>query len=361
MMQDESPEFKVRSTIAKKLDLSASASLYSNDSEGPDDEFRPVKISVISSAQETRDEGDAFETEKLKNANMGGNDERAADEENGREEAEVTEMRDDNLEQEIEVTYSSGTNDEQTVISALGKSQDQDNNTTSSSELMEPEGEKSDESIIKIDISPQRTGVALFDTSLLDAESEGGTTKGDELSVVSKSVVDESSKNVEEAEALAKEMKRQLAKSLAEFSISPKAPIADDLDAEIEEKVGSKDSLGEKENELPSSESSVSSYYSKTEVLKLVKPVDSEVEGNHRIELPMVDTPLDAVSVSSSSSSKASVGHRRPRSSFRHRRPSTSSWANATEEAADSASPKAVQFLSSLPITKSIFIFYIRK
>ena len=336
-MQDDVAEIQVRSTLSKEPVMSASRSFFSEQSDGPDDEFRPVQISIVTSTRETRDEG--IDTD-LNDDRMIGESERETEEENGREEVEeVVDIRDDAPDEEIENSYSH-LDDSHSIVSALGKSQDQEKS----------EGEKP---IIEMDIVSKNTRVSLFDTSLLDDASEDSAAEEDDLSVVSKSVVDESSKNVEEAEALAKEMKRQLEESLAEFSNSPKPSIDDDLDTENDKAIEEKNSLGEQENELPISSSLETPYYSKNKVLKLVPTVD-EAEGSNRIELPLAGSILDSVSVVSSSSSVNSTSSRRlrrPRSNFHERRPSTSSWAK-TDEAADASPPRPVHFLSTFPVTK---------
>jgi len=335
MMQDDAAEIQVRSTLSKEPVMSASRSFFSEQSDGPDDEFRPVKISIVTSTRETRDEGTDTD---FNDDRMVGESEREAEEENGREEVEeVAEMRDGAPDQEIENSYSH-LDDNHSIVSALGKSQDQE----------KLEGERTRKPIIEMDIVSKNTRVSLFDTSLLDDASDDSAAEEDDLSVVSKSVVDESSKNVEEAEALAKEMKRQLEESLAEFSNSPK-PSTDENDEVVEEK----NSLGELDNELPSSSSPVSPYYSKNKVLNLIPSVD-EVEGSNRIELPSAGSILESASVVSSSSSVNSTSSRRlrrPRSNFRQRRPSTSSWAK-TDEAADTSPSRPVHFLSTFPVTQ---------
>ncbi len=340
MMQDKAAEIQVRSTLSKEPIMSASRSFFSEYSEeGPDDEFRPV--------EEARDEGHDGD---LNNDRMTGESERETDQENARD--EDIEMRQDAVDEELEVSYSycpienmKQDDDNQSIVSALGKSQEQS---------IELEGDKTEKPIIDMGILPQNTGVSLFDASLLDDASDDSGTEEDNLSVVSKSVVDESSKNVEEAEALAKEMKRQLAESLAAFSNSPKPSIDDDLDTEIEKNIEKKGSLGEQQMELPASTSPESPYYSKNKVLKLVGSID-ENEGSHRIELPSDRSIVDSASVVSSSSSSvnrtASVPLRRPRSNFRQRRPSISSWAT-TDEATDASPPRTVHFLSTFPVTQ---------
>jgi len=340
MMQDEVAEIQVRSTLSKEPFMAASRSFFSEHSEeGPDDEFRPV--------EDTRDEGNDVDSNDNR---MASESERETDQENVRDEEDI-ETRQGAGDEEIEVSYSYSPienmkqdDDNQSLVSALGKSQEQP---------IESEGDKIVKPIIDMDILPQNTGVSLFDASLLDDASDDSGAEEDDLSVVSKSVVDESSKNVEEAEALAKEMKRQLAESLAEFSNSPKPSIDDDLDNEIEKAKEKKGSLGEQEMELPTPASPESQYYSKNKVLKLVGSLD-ENEGSHRIELPSAGSIADSASVVSSSSSvnhTASVPLRRPRSNFRQRRPSISSWAT-TDETADTSPPRTVHFLSTFPVTQ---------
>ncbi len=306
MMRDELAEFQVQSTNDRKLVLAPAA--------GPANEFR-----AEANTHDIRD--DTYEMQN-------GDGMRVDDYERQtdcREDAEET--RDD----DIEVTYSLSKQDDdsynQSVISALGKSHSLDNETNSLTETIEPESQQLKKAVIEI------TDEALFGTSILEHfEKNGGSSNEDNLSLVSKSLVDESSKNVEEAEAMAEEMKRQLEESLSEFSKSPKPSV----DQEV--------SSGEKGQDLSDSLSSFETpFYSKDQILKLVESIDGSVDGAHSIV-----SALDAASVSSSSA----IHLRRQRSRFGQRRPSTSSWANATNDTPDTVSFRVLQFISSLPLNK---------
>jgi hypothetical protein len=78
-MQAESAEIQVHKTMAKKLVMNGASSLHSE--EGPDDEFRPVKISVVTTTRvETRDEGDAIALYNENEIRLDGDDERESDE-----------------------------------------------------------------------------------------------------------------------------------------------------------------------------------------------------------------------------------------------------------------------------------------
>jgi hypothetical protein len=319
MMQAESPEFQVVKTMAKKTVMSAATSLHSG--EGPDDEFRPVKISIVTTTPvETRDEGEefVFNKENENEIRMGGDDERETYEDNCREEpADSPSVHTDasNEEDQIKTTVSDLTTDFK----------------NESATALEPEGEKPEENDIEITLDSHTNSVTLFDTSLLDKESEREEVDDDDLSIVSKSLVDESSKNVQEAEAMVEEMKRQLEESLAEFSISS--------------------NVSTDEGELSTSSSSDSvNFYTKDKILQMASHPSDPVQSTHRTELSVVAQTLETASVSSSSSAKSVGPLRRSRPAFR-RRPSTASWTSTTEKA-DTAIPKVAKFFQSLPITQ---------
>jgi hypothetical protein len=335
MMQAESAEIQVHKTMAKKLVMNGASSLHSE--EGPDDEFRPVKISVVTTTRvETRDEGDAIALYNENEIRLDGDDERESDEretyeDNGREkpaDSPSVHTNDSNEEDHIKTVVSELTTDFK----------------NESATPLEPEGEKPEEPIIEMTLSNHNNSVALFDASLLDEASEEGEVDDDDLSVVSKSVVDESSKNVEEAEAMAEEMKRQLEESLAEFSNSPNASVDD-----METKETTEPSANV-EDELPISSSSDSvDFYTKNKILQLACHPSDPVEGDHRLKLPVVGPTLETASVSSSSSANSAVPLRRPRPAFR-RRPSTASWTSPEET--DTSTPKAAKSFPSLPISQ---------
>lgn len=159
----------------------------------------------------------------------------------------------------------------------------------------------------------------MFDTSFLDRENNNEEeVDADDLSVVSKNVVDEAKKNAEEAEALAEEMKRQLEESLSQYSTTTPSPSIEDE---------------EKKKELPPSSSSVTTQsresYSK----------------NMNIGIEMASNI--GLSESASTSSMASLSSsKRSRPAFRQRRPSTLSW-TGSEDAAT-----ANGFVRRLPITQ---------
>jgi len=334
-MQAESPELQVVKTMAKKAVMSAASSLHSD--EGPDDEFRPMKISIVTTNRaETRDEGEEtlFDKENENEIRMGGDDERETDEretyeDNGREEPADSPS-----------VHTDASKEEDQIKTALSELTTDFKNESATS--LEPEGEKPEETDIEITLDSHTNSVALFDTSFLDEEIERNEVDDDDLSVVSKSVVDESSKNVKEAEAMAKEMRRQLEESLAEFSKSPNVSIDAMEMQEPSANVG---------DVLPASSSSDSvDFYTKDKILEMASHSSDPVESTHRIELSIVGQTLETASVSSLSSAKSVTPLRRPRPAFR-RRPSTASWTNTTEEV-DTATPKVAKFFRSLPITQ---------
>lgn len=298
MMRDESAEIQVHSTNARKLVLAPAVANYS-------DEF--------GTEASTHDNRDDMYDRTMHNGDIVRDYQRETD---CRDEEEET--RDD----DIEVSYSLSKKDDesyhQSVISALGKSHSQEHETNSLTETIQTECEQPKKAIIEI------TDEALFGTSILEHfEKNGGASNEDNLSLVSKSLVDESSKNVVEAEAMAEKMKRQLEESLSEFSNSPKPSVTEEV------------SLDSCSVDTP--------FCSKDQILQLVKSIDSSADGTHSIV-----SALDAASVSS-----ASAMHlRRQRSRFRQRRPSTSSWKNATDDSLGTASPRVLQFISSLPLNK---------
>ena len=340
MMQAESAEIQVQQRTKQFI------TPYFEE-EGPDDEFRPVKISIVTTTtqsvaaqEESRDEGfmnvlsvdderetiresepETRETEKTEAETR----ESAPVEDEA--EPEAIEVQHDSLKEEPKNLEESGS-----YFSELTKSKTQESSGD--------DGEKGDQD------SSQNKNVSLFDTSLLDEEDEedrnDAVVDADDLSVVSKSVVDESKKNVEEAEALAEEMKRQLEESLAQYtSTTPNPSLEVDEDLKEEGEGASKS-----EQELSASSSSVpAQIMSKSRIELDASDVGSS---NHLLELPVVNATPEMASGSSvvSSSSSKNSATRRSRSTFRQRRPSTLSWANADETAA------ADGFARRLPITQ---------
>jgi hypothetical protein len=346
MMQDESAEIPVQGTVAKEVVVQTVPSYFSEDqsTEGPADEFRPVKISIVTTTRETRDEG--YENE----FRMDEDNERETNKEDGREGVESIEMPESPGEV---VALADDLKEEgaQSVVSELGKSHDQETSP------FEPEGEKGEQPVIEMNFTSGSKNVALFDASLLDEESDDESSDDDDLSVVSKSVVQESSKNVEEAEFLAKEMQRQLAESLEEYS---KNPSVDEMEQETEEPREPSEPI-EDETELPASSSSDSAseaYYSQHKILNLARSPSADITvSDHRIELPVSLPVSNSTAETESMSSSSSIGenstatpHRRSRASFHNRRPSNASWNNVEE--ADSVTPQVTRHYQNRNITQ---------
>jgi len=332
-MHDESAEIPVQGTVAKKVVVRTVPSYLSEDqsTEGPADEFRPVKISIVTTTRETRDEG--YDNE----FRMDEDNEREPHKEEDREGVESIEMR-ESPEEDAALADDLKEEDAQSVVSDLGKSHYQ---------------ETSQQPVIEMNFTSGSKNVALFDASLLDEESDDESSDDDDLSVVSKSIVQESSKNVEEAEFLAKEMQRQLAESLEEYS---KNPSVDEMEQETEEPIESSEPI-EDETELPTSSSSDSAsevYYSQHKILNLARSTSADITvSDHRIELPVSNSTAETESMSSSSSigeNSTATPQQRLRTSFRNRRPSNASWANVEE--ADSATPQVAGHYQNRNITQ---------
>lgn len=357
MMQDETAEIQVQQRTKQQF----ISSFY--DEAGPDDEFRPVKISIVSTSmtqqgpepQESRDEGslNVFGHDEDRETIRATEAEPRATEETEAEPRESVAIEEDDAEPEgIEVAHDH-VKKEDTVhdpASPRGQPKELEESSSYVSELTKSKTGDDDEKISATAPSESKS-VSLFDTSLLDEEDneDRQVVDADDLSVVSKSVVDESRKNVAEAEALAQEMKRQLAESLAQHSSTTPSP-----SIEGDEKEGEA-GAPESEQELPTSSSSVStrsggrsSKRNKSQAVSI--EIDAMVgSSNHRLELPIANANPESASASSvsSSSSKSSAALRRSRPTFRHRRPSTSSWVGSTDD-----TTSADGFLRRLPITQ---------
>jgi len=386
-MQDEPAEIRLQDEPAaiRLKRLKQFITPYYEEEEGPDDEFRPVKISIVTTTTTTTESRDAEEltnvltvdeeretihverepeppatttttTEKTEQA-----DETPIGDDDGAE-TEAIEVRHDSLvEEDVVAQHSKDAEEEsRSFVSELSRSKTQE-----SSSSRDDGGEKGLEETFDDDDDDddqvQSKGVSMFDTSLMEEENqEEGKAVGDadDLSVMSKTVVDESKKNVEEAEALAQEMKRQLAESLAAYSnTTPNPSLEDDDDDDDEptaEEKESEEMTDDIARELPTASPSVSTPSStgrsKSRSVGIEKG-PSDVGSDHRVELSVVDaaTEIGSVSSAASSSSKNTTGSgsaRGSRPTFRQRRPSTMSWSRTDDTASADGGPRR------LPITQ---------
>jgi len=296
MMQDQSAEIEVQSDLGKKIlqaispSLSYKKSFQSNDhqsqysDEGPDDEFKPVQASNVANS-ETRE---AYETmvDSIE-LRMGSDDERRSSGEEREAVEDFDQEREVPLEEPVQAEIRSSVSD---LTTPASKSHDQ--NDMPPMLQRDPSGEKPEQAVVDIDLSAMNEE--------MEQDTDNQAREGDEISVMTKSAVEESAIAVEEAEKMAQEMQRQVAESLETFS-KASHPSSDD-----EEDMEQADDTDKKTTE------ELFLFYSKGRVLDLAYSAsDDDDETPQSDKIP---TPLQ-----------------RPRPVFGRRRPSTASWSSMKE------------------------------
>eukprot|EP00532_Pseudo-nitzschia_australis_P009436 CAMPEP_0168178764 /NCGR_PEP_ID=MMETSP0139_2-20121125/9379_1 /TAXON_ID=44445 /ORGANISM="Pseudo-nitzschia australis, Strain 10249 10 AB" /LENGTH=1440 /DNA_ID=CAMNT_0008098339 /DNA_START=206 /DNA_END=4524 /DNA_ORIENTATION=- len=259
---NEAVEMKIKTTLNSKVLVS----VYGQDDlqEGPDDEFRELM------KEETRDEDDVgllSNSNNKSNSNHNHNHNHNELRANGASERTTSEYK--STEEDTDVR-------EEPELTSIEKEESFQGDEDHSPSIVES-GTQNTSSLDALQnvLSSQSTSVALFDDALWDADEEDtedettshnktttidmdvdinldtnfdtdtdtNTNAGDDDHTVesrSKSVVDESTKNVDKAEALAKEMQRLLAESLAGFTSATPSPSMDDMGGDNDNKDGNK-------------------------------------------------------------------------------------------------------------------------
>eukprot|EP00537_Pseudo-nitzschia_pungens_P007591 CAMPEP_0172357812 /NCGR_PEP_ID=MMETSP1060-20121228/2140_1 /TAXON_ID=37318 /ORGANISM="Pseudo-nitzschia pungens, Strain cf. cingulata" /LENGTH=1294 /DNA_ID=CAMNT_0013078663 /DNA_START=151 /DNA_END=4035 /DNA_ORIENTATION=+ len=399
---DES-DINILSTLPAKIMLSVNKQV--DPIAGPDDELPNLN------SEETRDDDD-----RISHSSSNRNDMRidsaqhtndAKEElEDVRDEAEVTKQNDDIIEEDgirrilsVETDNGNDEDDDRSTVSELtaleeeiGAEMRSDDYEFPPTEQSRSQDKNSDphsqpQQTITHALSLQSTSVALFDGALLDEEeedTEDDTTShknsdmADDHTIESKSVLDESNKNVDKAEALAKEMQRILAENLAGFSASTPTPSMDEMGgdrgqkkeadnedvsegnppaspsgknlAQIQEDLSQLNTTTSPDGIFPPNNSSAF-YYSKKAILKLaVAPADSAHAINndeHEIE----GSSFHSRSTESSSSLPGStaVPLRRQRPGFRFRRTNSTIVGDTDPSSASSTAPSLSSSQLSLP------------
>jgi len=399
---DES-DINILSTLPAKIMLSVNKQI--DPIAGPDDAFPKLNN------EETRDEDD-----RISHSSSNRNDMRidsaehtndAKEElEDVRDEAEVTKQNDDIIEEDgirrilsVETDNGNDEDDDRSTVSELtaleveiGAEMRSDDYEFPPTEQSRSEDKNSDphsqpQQTIKHALSLQSTSVALFDGALLDEEEEDteddttthkNSDMADDHTIESKSVLDESNKNVDKAEALAKEMQRILAENLAGFSASTPTPSMDEMDgdrgqkkegydedvsegnppaspsgknlAQIQEDLSQLNTTTSPDGIFPPNNSSAF-YYSKKAILKLATaPADSaHAINNDEHEIEGSSCHSRSTESSSSLPGSTAVPLRRQRPGFRFRRPNSTIVGDTDPSSASSTAPSLSSSQLSLP------------